>query len=133
MSVRTIVALLFAVSLVGHCAEQAPSREVDVFALDQSHAPIASVRVQLKAGELVIASATTGIDGKASLAGLQPGHYRLLATGQGLEPLERELDLTSGAAIEITLAPTLARRESVNVSGKAAPVEQGARHASATR
>ena len=57
------------------------------------------------------------------------GHAdRYVSRGRLQAMLDREFDLgaSHSASLEITVVPALARRDSIDVSGKAAPVEQGA-------
>jgi len=115
------------------CAAVLPAQtpagaKVEVSVLDQAQQPLAGVHVELRTAQTPVASAETDAAGHAEFLRLQPAHYLLTATKDGIEPVTRELDLTSPAttAIEITAVPALARKESIRVTGTVAPVEQGA-------
>jgi hypothetical protein len=105
-----------------------PPGGLDVSIVDDTHQPVAGVRLELRIGDKSVATAVTDERGHATFADLPPAHYRISASRDGLEPVQREIDLTAahGVTLEITAVPSLARRESIDVSGKAAPVEQGA-------
>jgi hypothetical protein len=99
-----------------------------VSVLDQAQEPLPGVHLELKTAQTLVASAETDAAGRAAFSRLQPAHYLLTATKDGIETVTRELDLTSTAntAIEITAVPALARKESIRVTGTVQPVEQGA-------
>ena len=101
---------------------------LDVSVIDEGRQPVPTVRLELKRGADAVGSALTDEKGHAAFSNLPPGHYRLTLNRDGLEPLEREIDVTAGqgVALEITAVASLARRDTVEVSGKAAPVDQGA-------
>jgi hypothetical protein len=102
---------------------------VGVTILDQAHQAVPGVRVQLKVGEDVVASAQTDQKGRAEFTELKPAHYELTAAKEGFEPAGKpDLDLSEAGSIsiELTLVPSLARRDSIEVKGTAVPVEQGA-------
>jgi hypothetical protein len=76
----------------------------------------------------VVVSAETGPDGCAQFKGLEAGHYDLVATKDGFESVRKSgLDLTAAGSIsvDLMLVSAPARRESVEVNGSAAPLEQG--------
>ncbi|MDE3168267.1 MAG: carboxypeptidase regulatory-like domain-containing protein, partial [Acidobacteriota bacterium] len=101
--------------------------DLDVLTVDSNHQPVAGVRVQLFAGSAAAYSAVSAADGHARIGGVKPAQYSLLATKDAFEPQRRDaLDLTATAplAIDLTLVPTLARHESVEVSGKVSPLDQ---------
>src|SRR3989442_9792138 len=101
---------------------------VTVSILDHSHQPVAGVRVQLKATQGVVTSSETDQKGHAEFTQLVAGRYEITATKEGLEPVTRELDLSNGepASIELTAIPSLTRRETIDVRGTVAPIEQEA-------
>ena len=75
----------------------------------------------------MLATAVTDVKGQASFSDLEPRPYDISITKEGLEPVRREIDLSMGdsAAVELTLVPALARRESVEVKATADPVAEG--------
>ncbi len=102
---------------------------IDVVIHDQSARPIAGVVLQLKSAGSVIATAVTGEDGHASLAAPGPGPYEITATKDGFEPfVKSDLDVSSpvGTSLDLTLVPTLARKESIEVHDTVSGAEQGA-------
>jgi len=109
-------------------AGQSPAGPViDVFVFDQASLAVPAARVQLLVGQEVVASAETDQKGHAGFRQLQPARYAIVATKEGFEPGQKpDLDLAQrgSISIELTLVP-LARRESIDVKGEAAPVEVG--------
>jgi hypothetical protein len=102
---------------------------VDVSVLDQANQAVPGVQVQLKMGQNVVSSAQTDQKGHAEFKQLQPAHYEITATKEGFESVQKaDLDLSQAGSIsvELTLVPALARRDSIEVRGRATPVEQGA-------
>ena len=88
--------------------------------------PAAGVRLELNRDQAPAGTAETDPQGHAVFPPLAPGAYQLTGSQNGFEPLEREIDLTGGTAtVEWTMVPALARKESIEVKDKAAPVEQG--------
>ena len=101
---------------------------VNVSILNPSNQAVPGVQVQLKLAAETIASAETDPKGHAEFTGLKPAHYQITAAKDGFETLQQQdLDLSQGAStsIELTLIPSTARRESIEVKGTVAPVEQG--------
>src|ERR1039457_3448150 len=101
---------------------------IDVLVVDPSNQPVANVRVQLKTGQTVVSSAETDQKGHAGFTELQPALYDIAAIKDGFEPAQKaDLNLTQGGSVEVelTLVPTLARQESIEVKGTVAPVAQG--------
>jgi len=127
MGLRTVTALWLcqAVFLAG--APQ-PELTISVSVLDRENHAVPGVRVELTAAQDVVAFADTDPQGHAEFTRLKPGHYQITATKTGLEPIRRDLDLSQGqsASVELTVVPTLGRRESVEVRGTITSVEQGA-------
>jgi len=123
-----VIPRLIAVLALGVVALAQPPGAIEVTVLDDAHQPVAGVRLELTTADKPVASAATDEKGHASFHDLQPARYHLAASREGLQTLERDLDLSAehGAAVEITAVPSLARRETIDVSGKAPPVEQGA-------
>ncbi len=121
-----VAGILVALWLAGICA--AADVAVTVSIVDQANRPVAGARVQLQSGENAAAAADTDQAGHVDFKGLPPGRYQITATKEGLEPLVKgDLDFSqAGASMELTMAPALARRESVEVTGEAPPVEEGA-------
>ena len=95
---------------------------------DQSSQPAAAVAVQIMRGTDVVASSDTDETGAAAFPRLAPGHYSVIATKQGFEPAHSEFDVgeSGSSAIELTLVPTLARHEQIEVHDTVTPLEEGA-------
>src|SRR5712691_2089310 len=127
MGLRTVIALLLCQAVVLAGAPQ-PEIAVSVSVLDRENHAVPGVRVELTAAQNVVAFADTDPQGHAEFTRLKPGHYQITATKTGLEPIRRDLDLSQGqsASVELTVFPTLGRRENIEVRGTIAPVEQGA-------
>ena len=101
---------------------------IDVLVVDPSNQPVANVHVQLKIGQSVVFSTETDQKGHAGFTELKPALYDITATKDGFEPAQKaDLNLTQGgsAEVELTLVPTLARQESIEVKGTVAAVAQG--------
>jgi len=105
-----------------------PEAHLDVVVRDPGNQPAAGVRVQLKLGQELAASAETDVQGQAVFTRLKPGHYEITGTRQGFEPFRRELDLSPSGTVSVEwmLIPALARQESLDVKDTASPVEQAA-------
>ena len=101
---------------------------IEVLIHDQSARPVAGVVVQLKSAGRVIATAVTAENGHTALPATEPGTYEISATKQGFEPLVKsDLDVSpAGTSLDLTLVPTLAHKESVEVHDTVSPVDQGA-------
>jgi hypothetical protein len=129
MRLRGLVCAALLLSRVAaHAAAPAADLSIEVSVVDTSNQPVSGVRIELKSGESTVSSAVTGQNGQARFTKLNPGRYRIAAIKDGFETAQdREVDLSQSvpATIELTLIPALARRESVEVKGTAAPVDQG--------
>jgi hypothetical protein len=111
------------IALVCGAAFAAPPVEVTV--RDQNTQAAAGVRVEIRVGPDVVASAETDRAGRASFPQLQSGHYTLTAAKEGFQSSQSDVDLaeSGSTAIDITLMPT--RRESIDVHDTATPLETG--------
>jgi hypothetical protein len=118
--------MFMALWLAGVCA--AAGIAVSVAIIDQANHPVAGVRVQLSSGGNPAASADTDQAGHAEFQELPPGRYQITANKEGFRPLVKgDLDFSqSGASMELTLVPVVVQRESVEVTGAAPLVEEGA-------
>lgn len=92
---------------------------------DPNGQPAPSVAVQIARGTNVVASSETNEVGAVTFSELAPGHYSLTAAKQGFEPTRSEFDVgeTGSSVIEVTLVPTLARHERIEVHDTATPLE----------
>ena len=110
------------------CQEPTTEIRLDILVRDPDSRPAAGVHLELNLDQAAIASAETDPQGQAAFTQLKPGHYEITGAASGFEPLLREIDLSSpgSTSLDWTLIPTLARKESIEVQGTAAPVEQGA-------
>jgi hypothetical protein len=119
-------ALLFVAGLLPLFAQAGAG--VGVTVLDPDKKPVAGVRVELRGGSAPL-SAVTDAAGKAELKDVPPGRYELVASKEGFLTLQkREMDFATGAqpALDLTLSPAVAARESVDVQADAGSVELGA-------
>src|SRR5262249_1545139 len=96
---------------------------------DQLDRPAPGIRVELldhPAGN-AIASAVTDATGRVSFSDLESRPYQITIVREGFEGVRREVDLTLGesASVEVTLVPSMTRRDSVEVKGTADAIEQG--------
>src|SRR5664279_1254737 len=117
MSFPTLVGLLL--------LWQGATSSLNVTVIDGSNRPVPGVRVELKAGGELVASKQTDEKGRAEFGELKPARYELDAWKDGFEPVQKA-NLELPASVELTLTPALARKESIEVKGTAAPLEQGA-------
>lgn len=95
--------------------------------------PLAGVRVELRPAEGPALALETGADGRALFPDAPPGSYELTATREGFETTRKpDLQVTAGEAlvVDLTLTPTLARKDSVEVHDTATPLEEAASPAS---
>ena len=105
--------------------------KVEVSVIDQDKLAVPAVRLQLRAGDAVLVL-DTDERGRAIFADLRPARYHLSLASRGFTPIERDLDLSTGASqtLELTLIPALERTE-VEVKGVGNAVEQGSSPATA--
>jgi hypothetical protein len=100
---------------------------VTITTFDEMHRGLSGARVQLQIGQNIVATAETDQLGRAAFTELKSAHYDVIASKENYEPLRKnDLDLSQSAAtsIELTMVPSLARRDSVDVRGAATPLEQ---------
>src|SRR3954447_26873170 len=71
-------------------------RQLDVMVRDQGNLAVPGVRLELKADNSPVATATTNADGSAVFTDLKPLTYHLSISAKGFENLQQEIDLTSG-------------------------------------
>jgi hypothetical protein len=110
-------------------ASEPAGEAIDVVIHDQAGRPVAGAVVQLKSAGALIATVVTASDGRATLTAPQPGTYEVSALKEGFEPLVKsDLEITASArtSLELTLVPTLTRKDSVEVRDTASPVDAGA-------
>jgi hypothetical protein len=106
--------------------------KIEVSVIDQSKLAVPGVRVQLKSGDAAPIALDTDESGRAVFLELRRAKYHLSVAQKGFEPVERDLDLSPGAAVtlELTLVPALERTQ-VEVKGEGSAVEQVAPPATA--
>ena len=106
--------------------------KIAVSVIDQSKLAVPGVRVQLKSGDAAAIAFDTDESGRAVFLDLRAAKYHLSVAQKGFEPVERDLDLSPGAAVtlELTLVPALERTQ-VEVKGEGSIVEQVAPPATA--
>ena len=95
---------------------------------DQSGQPVPGARVEARsrADGPVEALVETDLEGKASLSVVDPRVYQITVNHEGMEPVHRTVNLSSGipGAIEVVLQPST-QHSSVEVKGNADPVAAG--------
>ena len=102
---------------------------IAITVLDSVNRPTAGIHLDLRSGpsDTVLATVVTDVKGQASFTDLEARPYDISITKEGFEAMRREIDLSMGdsAAVELTLVPSLARRDNVEVKATADAVEQG--------
>jgi Carboxypeptidase regulatory-like domain len=124
---RVCAALLFW-SAVAYAAAPSAGLSIEVSVVDSANQPVPWVRVELKTGQATVSTVVTDQKGLAQFTGLKPARYEISAAKDGFETAQKsDLDLSQSlsASIELTLVPALARRDSVEVKGTAAPLDEG--------
>src|ERR1022692_4575888 len=110
-----------------HAAAPPADLFIEVSVVDGSNQPVPGVQVELKTGQATISRVVTDQKGLARFTDLKPARYEIAAAKDGFESAQKsDLDLSQSlsASIELTLVPALARRDSVEVKGTAAPVDE---------
>jgi Carboxypeptidase regulatory-like domain len=126
------------ISVVVYCAavlaNAAPSElTIEVSVVDQAMQPVSGVAVRLQNSRNVVITAVTDEKGQARFTNLASGRYEIEAAKEGFEPIsKRDIDLSQNAilTLEFTLAPSVDRRDSVDVRGTVSTVDQGSSSAS---
>lgn len=96
--------------------------------VDSANQPVPGVHVDLITGQTAVSSVVTDRNGHVRFTELKPAIYAIAAAKDGFETARKsDLDLSQSASvsIELTLVPALARQDSIEVKGTAAPVDQG--------
>lgn len=99
---------------------------MEISVKDAAGVPIAGVVVAVSAGARTIKAGETDEKGHLSFPHLEIGRYKVSASKAGYETLERsdlELNQSEGLRLELTLVPSLARSDSVEVRGTVMQVE----------
>src|ERR1035437_8904314 len=104
---------------------QGAASSLDVLVVDSSNRPVPGVRLELKTGGKVVASQQPAEKGHPQFYEPTPARYELDASKDGFQPGQKA-GLELPASVELTLTPALARKESIEVKGTVAPLEQGA-------
>ncbi|HEV2446420.1 MAG TPA: carboxypeptidase-like regulatory domain-containing protein, partial [Candidatus Sulfopaludibacter sp.] len=86
---RFLVAFLALCQLAGIAASPT-GPTITVTVLDSSTLPVPAVRVQVRSGESVVASADTDEKGQAQFPDLPPGRYTVSASKEGFQAAERQ-------------------------------------------
>ncbi len=127
LRIATLCCLLLA--QVGALCGQSPQASVEIVIVNDTGQPLAGVRLEVRHGGAVVFTGDTDAKGHVVLPRIPPGKYDIIATKEGFEPL-RETGFVLGdpgaSSLELTLVPTLARHEQVEVQEKIDPVAQGA-------
>src|ERR1039457_2025020 len=108
-----------------HAAAPPADLFIEVSVVDGSNQPVPGVQVELKTGQATVSRVVTDQKGLARFTDLKPARYEIAAAKDGFESAQKsDLDLSLSASIELTLVPA-PRRDSVEVKGTAAPVDEG--------
>jgi len=111
-----------------HAAAASADLSIEVSVGDSSNQPVPGVQVELTTGQAAVSSAVTDRNGHVRFTELKPAIYAIAAAKDGFETARKsDLDLSQSVSvsIELTLVPALARQDSIEVKGTAAPVDQG--------
>ncbi|MFN7993356.1 MAG: TonB-dependent receptor [Bryobacteraceae bacterium] len=127
---RGIFVCIAAAFLIAGAAESraAGTSRIEILVHDQSAHPVGGVSLQLTAADGRIETALTTGDGLAAFVVTAPGAYDLGATKEGFETLVKSgLSVTAEAvtSLELTLAATLAHKDSVEVHETVSPLDEG--------
>ena len=120
------VAAVLALGVAAWAGPPQPALKIEIAVVDQSKLAVPAVRLQLKSGGDAPIALDTDENGRAVFLQLRPAKYHLSLAQKGFEPVERDLDLSSGVSLslELTLVPALERTQ-VEVKGEGTAVEQG--------
>jgi len=102
---------------------------LDVVVLHQSGQPLAAIPVELKSGADSVVTTPTNAEGRVRFSKLVPGTYSVFVVKEGFEPASKQLiELAAGSNVfaEMTLIPSQARKDTVEVKGEVGMVEQSA-------
>jgi hypothetical protein len=109
-------------------AQDGQAHGIDVAVRNQANQTISGVRVRLTDGQGQAGSGETDANAHIRFTDLKPGKYEITAGQGGFETLrEAGLDLTQSDALSLQLVvlPAAVRRESIDVKGTTAAVDQG--------
>ena len=123
-----VCAALLLSQVAAHAAAPPADLSIEVTVLDVSNQPVPGVQIELKTGQATVSTAVTDPKGHARFTDLKPALYEVTAAKEGFETIQKsgvDLSQSVSAAIDLTLVPPLARKDSVEVKGAAAPVEEG--------
>src|SRR5258708_185589 len=116
-------------SMTAYCAIAAfADASITVSVKDEKRQVMPGVQVQVRIDGHLVSSATTGEDGGVVFPSLPGGRWSVTAAKEGFATVARKdggLLETEPVTIDLTMVPA-ARRDSVEVKGEAAPLEQGA-------
>ena len=123
-----VAGLVFSIEALASGSSSPEGPAIRVTVVDSAKQAVPGVQVQVKLGPNIVFTAVTDRKGQAEFTRLKPERYEIIAMKEGFEPVtKRGLDLSQGEiSVELTLVPSLARQDSVEVRGAASPVEQGA-------
>ena len=125
---RTIASAYFLLCQASLLCAQPPQTPVDILVVDSNSHPVAGVQVEIKTATDFVVAGETDDTGHILFPKLTPGRYILSAAKPGFEPLQKnDVDLSpSGTGIELTLLPSLAQHEHIDVSDSVDPLQAGA-------
>ena len=102
---------------------------LEISTLDSGGQPVPDVAIVLKTGASVLATTRTDAKGYAEFVDMKPGRYDITATKAGFESTGKTgLEITEKPppVVELVMVASLTHKESIEVTDKATPVEQGA-------
>lgn len=99
-----------------------------IVAVDEAGKPVVDVKVELKRGGALVATARSDENGVAEFPHVAAGRYEIAASKDGFEPLAPVgITITPGAGTEVrfTLVPKIEIKESVNITAAAGGAAAG--------
>jgi len=105
------------------------TQQIEVRVSDRDGKPISGARIELTDSLGNTSKAETDPKGEAAFPQLPSGRYRLAASKDGFERLEKtniELSEPGSATVDLTLVPALSQHDSIEVKATADEIAQGA-------
>ena len=108
---------------------QPPKLKIEAIIKDSGGRPMSGVSVKLAIGARTVKEGETNETGYIAFSGLDTGRYSIAARKPGYETIEKqdlELAQAGGIALDLTMVPTLIRKDTVEVRGTVVEVEENA-------
>jgi hypothetical protein len=121
--IQGLLSALYVLTLAQQGIPGAPRSGLQLMVRDQDGAPAAGVEASLRQRGAVVARAAAAADGVIRLVEVPPGSYELRVTGEGYEPVTREVRIARGelVTIELKIRRTAAPPPEGRVPGAIAP------------